>query len=126
MATEGKITYYFKILIGKNYVSFSTEGDNLHEAIMASKKISFDGIKECGMCRSTNLELSAHVTPKEKHEYTYVRCMDCKATLNFGQRKDDKNMFYLRTEEIMEGQYKGQKAYAWKPYVHNQQYNEQQ
>lgn len=126
MATQGKITFYFKIQIGNSYASFSTEGDNLHEAIMASKKISMDRIEVCGICGSPNLELSAHITPKEGHEYTYVKCKNCRATLNFGQQKKDPNMFYLRTVEAPDGKGGVMKIYDWKPYVHNQQFDNQQ
>ena len=67
-------------------------------------------------CGSTNLDLSAHVTPNENHEYTYVRCKECRATLNFGQQKKDTELFYLRTTIIEGGQYNGQKCFDWKPF----------
>ena len=117
MAAKGKITMYFKKKVGKDYVSFSAEGENLHEAVMASKKLSFEDIETCGICGSNNLELSAHVTPDEGHEYTYVRCKACRATLNFGQQKKDDTIFYFRTVEK-----DGQKFYDWKAFNPPQQH----
>ena len=109
-----KITYFIKKKIGDDTHSFSVEGETLHEVVMAARKLSFYDVECCGLCRSKNLELSAHVTPTEGHEYTYVRCLNCKGTLNFGQQKKDKEIFYLRTTEIQGGQYDGQKTFDWK------------
>lgn len=118
-----KITYYIKKKIGRDYHSFSVDGKNLHEAVMAAKKLSFQDVPCCGICKSDDLELSAHVTPKEGHEYTYVRCKACKATLNFGQQKKDDDVFYLRTVTIEGGPYAGQKAFEWKPFDKTQTNN---
>jgi len=111
-----KITYFIKKKIGKDYHNFSIEGENLHDVVMGSRKLSFNDIPVCGLCGGNNLELSAHVTPVENHEYTYIRCRDCKATLNFGQQKKDKELYYLRTTTIEGGPNHGQKTYDWKAY----------
>lgn len=111
------MTYYVKRKIGREYHSFSMNGANLHEAVMASKKLSFFDVHKCGLCGSDDLEISAHVTEKEGHEYTYVQCKSCKARLNFGQQKKDSDVFYLKTTTITTGQYAGQKTLDWKPFV---------
>ncbi len=115
----GKIIQYVEKQIGKTKQRFSVEGKNLHEVVIESKKLSFDDVMNCGLCGSDNLELSAHKTD-DGFEYTYVKCKKCRATLNFGQQKKNSEIFYLRTVEIPEGQYKGQKAYDWKAYVPEQ------
>jgi hypothetical protein len=115
-----KITYYLEKPIGKKNHKFSVEGNSFHEVIMEAKKLSFDGVAKCGICGSDDLELSAHETLKEGYDYVYVRCKHCRATLNFGQQKKNNEIFYLRTVPITEGQFAGQKAYDWKPYVPEQ------
>jgi hypothetical protein len=115
----GKITYYFKRKIGNEYHSFSTEGENLNEVVLNSKKLSFGDITSCGMCGSADLELSAHIA-QDKYHYTYIRCKSCKATLNFGQQQKDKDIFYLRTvEQNNNGNI--YKVYDWKPFNTNEQ-----
>jgi len=109
---------YVEKQIGRTKQRFSVEGKNLHEVVMESKKLSFDDVFKCGICGSDDLELSAHATD-DGFNYTYVRCKKCRATLNFGQQKKNNEIFYLRTIEIQGGQYDGQKAYDWKPYVPN-------
>jgi hypothetical protein len=67
-----------------------------------------------------NLELSAHDTDDEGYDYTYIRCRDCKATLNFGKQKKNPDIYYLRTIEVQNGNYKNQ-VYDWKPFIPNTQ-----
>lgn len=114
-----KLTYFVKKKIGKETHQFMVEGKDLHEVVMESKKLSFNDVFRCGLCDSPNLELSAHVTEGDGFEYTYIKCTSCKATLNFGQQKKKDDIYYLRTTDITQGPYKGQKAYDWKPYVAN-------
>lgn len=108
----GKITYFIKKTIGNIDHSFAVEGNSLHDVVMAKRKLSFPNVYKCDVCGSQNLDLGAHVTDEDKFEYTYIRCLDCKATLNFGQQKKDTDVFYLRTKD--DGQ--GGKIYDWKPY----------
>jgi late competence protein required for DNA uptake (superfamily II DNA/RNA helicase) len=115
-----KITYYVKKKIGKEVHSFSVEGENFHDVVLEARKLSFNDIHRCDICGHEDLELSAHVTEKKGFEYVYIRCKKCRATLNFGQQKKDDSIFYLKTKEITDGQYAGQKAYDWKPYVPEQ------
>ena len=110
------ITYYVNKQVGGKIHTFTVTGKNLFECVMAAKKFSFDDVHTCGLCAGNNLELSAHATD-DGYNYVYVRCKTCKATLNFGQQKKDNEIFYLKTIEIADGQYKGGKAYDWKAYV---------
>ena len=116
----GKIIMYEEKQVGRNKKRFAVEGKTLFEVVMEAKKLSFDDITKCGLCGHDDLELSAHSTPEDGFEYVYIRCKKCRATLNFGQQKKNKEIYYLRTTEITEGQYKGQKAYDWKAYVPEQ------
>ena len=117
----GKITYFKKWKVGREWHNFAFEHDNFHGVILESKKLSFPNIEKCDLCGSDDLDLSAHTTEKEGYDYVYIRCRKCRATLNFGQQKKDKDMFYLRMVEIQDGPYKGQKAWDWKAYVQQQQ-----
>ena len=112
-----KMVYHVKKRIGKEVHSFSVEGKSFHEVVMEAKKLSFNDVTNCGLCGNEDLELSAHVTDDKGFEYTYVRCKKCRATLNFGQQTKNDDIYYLKTTEITEGQYKGQKAYDWKSFV---------
>lgn len=96
-----------KKVIGKNIYTFVFSGKNLHEVVMESQKLSFGDVKKCGTCESENLVLSAHVA-QNKFKYTEIRCIDCKATLTFGQKQEDPDTFYLRRRE--------DKSYDWKEY----------
>ena len=116
-----KLTYFVKKRIGKDIHQFMVEGKDLHEVVMESKKLSFGDVEKCGLCGSDDLELSAHVTEGDGFDYTYIRCRTCRATLNFGQQKKKDDVYYLRTVDITQGQFKGQKAWDWKPYVANNQ-----
>ena len=93
-----KLTYYIKKKIGKEVHSFSVEGDNFHEVVMASKNLSFHGVDKCGKCGDEDLRLGAH-TAKNKFKYVTITCGKCKAYLNFGQQMENPEIFYLRTRE---------------------------
>jgi hypothetical protein len=105
----GKITHFVKKKIGKEVHSFSVEGENLHDVVMAGKKLSFYDVDKCGCCGSDNLELSAHVA-KNKFKYTLVKCKKCKAYVNFGQQQENPEVYYLRTKD--DGS--GKKVLDWK------------
>jgi RNase P subunit RPR2 len=113
----GKLTFNVKKIIGKNTYSFLVEGKNLHEVVMESKKLSFGDVHNCGLCNSNNLELSAHKTPDDGYEYVYIRCNNCKATLNFGQQKKNDDIYYLRTVDNVDQNGQKVKYLDWKPYV---------
>ena len=70
-----KLTYFIKKKIGKEIHSFSVEGDNFHELIMASKNLSFYGVDSCGKCGSDDLALGAHIAGPKKHKYVTIKCL---------------------------------------------------
>lgn len=110
-----EITYYIKRKIGNEIHSFSVTGENFHEAVMEAGKLSFPDVYACGLCGSQELALGAHNT-EEGHEYTHIRCKKCKATLNFGQQKKDKTIFYLTFKDGLNTQGQPAKVWNWKPY----------
>lgn len=91
--------------IGKREYPFAFEGQNLHECIMESQKLSFPDIFECQLCKSDNLRLNAYVTTKGGFKYTTILC-ECGAKLTFGQKKDNPDIFYLRRDD--------KKMFDWK------------
>lgn len=86
-----------KKVIGKNNYTFEFEGRNLHEVIMDSQKLSFNDVKECGICKSDLLILESHIA--QGYKYTSIKCLKCNASVTFGQKKDDPDTFYLRRNE---------------------------
>jgi len=102
--------------IGRRTYEFTVEGENLYEAVMESKKLSFYDVHKCGCCGSDDLVLDAHVA-QGKFKYTTVKCNKCKASVNFGQQQEDDNVFYLRTREKADGT---GKEIDWKPMPNNQ------
>lgn len=101
--------------VGKRTYEFTVEGENLHEAVMESKKLSFYDVHKCGCCGSDDLVLDAHVA-KGKFKYTTVKCNKCKASVNFGQQQEDSNIFYLRTRDKSDG---SGKEVDWQPFNSN-------
>lgn len=94
--------------IGWRDYTFEVEGENLYEVITESQKLGFRDLKGCGICQSENLYLEAHEATKDNKTFKYcsVKCADCGASLTFGRRTDDPNVFfYRRTED---------KALDWK------------
>jgi hypothetical protein len=87
--------YFVKKKIGNQTHSFEVEGKNLQEVVEESKKLSFPDVDECGLCQSKDLTLDFHVAQK-KFKYTYVKCLSCGATVNFGQQMANPDVFYLR------------------------------
>lgn len=104
---------YINKQVGKNKYVFVVEGDNLHQVVMESRKLSFYDVHKCGLCGSDELYLSAHVAGKKgEYEYTTINCNKCKATLTFGQTKADKDVFFLRRND--------KKELDWKPKEYEQ------
>lgn len=93
--------------IGKTKYPFQVEGDNLFELIMQAQKLSFGDVTKCGLCDSDNLILEAHIA-QGKYKYVSVKCLDCKASVTFGQKQDDPQTYYLRRNE--------NKKYDWKAF----------
>jgi hypothetical protein len=98
--------------IGNRTYEFTVEGENLHEAVIESKKLSFHDVHKCGCCGSNDLILDAHVA-QDKFDYTTVKCNSCKASANFGRQLKDKNVFYLRTRDKQDG---SGKEIDWVPF----------
>ena len=88
--------------IGKRTYEFTVDGENLHEAVMESKKLSFYDVHKCGCCQSDDLVLDAHVA-QGKFKYTTVKCNICKASVNFGQQVENSDVFYIRTRDKVGG-----------------------
>ena len=83
--------------IGDNVLNFIVSGDNLHDCAMEAGKLSFGNVHECGLCKSKKLVLRAHVA-QAKYKYTHIDCVECRASLVFGQKKEDANVFYFRRD----------------------------
>lgn len=84
--------------IGKRTYHFQVEGNNLHEVVKESTKLSFPDVHHCGKCGSDNLALNTRKA-QDKFEYTFIKCYGCGSELTFGQQMEDKNVFYLRKNE---------------------------
>ncbi len=97
-----------KKVIGITNYTFVFTGRNLYEVITESQKLSFSDIHECGKCGSADLFLETHKA-QNKYEYTTVKCKGCRASLTFGQKKEDPDVFYLRRNEA--------KEFDWKEYA---------
>lgn len=94
--------------IGRNKYTFEAEGSNFHEVVWDSQKLSFPDVFNCGLCNSDALVLGARKAGKDgEYEYTYVKCLQCKGELTFGQKKKG-DVFYLRRDD--------DKKYEWKKY----------
>jgi hypothetical protein len=96
-----------KKIIGSTVYPFTFSGKNLHEVVMQSQMLSFPNVHECGICKSDDLYLSAHVA-ENKFKYTEIRCNKCRAELTFGQRQNNPDVFYLRRND--------DQSLAWKPF----------
>jgi hypothetical protein len=99
-----KIEMIIKKKFGRNSATFVVSADNFHEAVLESAKLSFGDMDKCGECGKDNLSLSAHKTKEEGYVFAYVKCNDCRATLNFGQQKKDTSVVYYRMKEDEKGE----------------------
>ncbi len=97
--------------IGKTTYTFIVEGSNLHDVVSESNKLSFPDVHKCGNCGGDHLILATHEAEKgkQKFKYTTIRCLNssCKSSVNFGQRTDNPDVYYLRTKE-------GTKDFDWR------------
>ena len=110
--------------IGKKTYEFTVHGENLFEAVMESKKLSFYDVHKCGCCGSDDLYLDAHVA-QGKFKYVTIKCRnkDCKASVNFGQQQENDEVFYIRTRDKADG---SGKEIDWKRPANNQNAPQQQ
>lgn len=96
--------------IGKRNYNFQFEGKNLFDALTEAQKLSFNDVLKCGICGKDNLVLNARIAGEKKFKYTEIKCLDCKASLTFGQKQDDPDTFYLRKNEAKELDWKAYEA----------------
>lgn len=96
-----------KKTIGKTNYTFVVQGKNLFDVVMESQKLSFGDVQKCGVCGKDSLVLSAHKA-QDKFKYVEIRCLSCKAQINFGQKQEDPDTFYLRKTE--------DKKFDWKKF----------
>jgi len=107
--------------IGKEKHTFMVEGEDFLEVMRNAQKLSFPDVHTCGICGSDNLTLGYHKAGDDgEFEYITVRCKSCRASLNFGQQKKDKDTFYLRTKKDGSGNLvkndKGFPVYDWQEF----------
>jgi len=102
------IDYIVTKQIGDKKHTFVVRGNNLWELMMEAKKLSFNYIPHCGLCESERLYWSAYETKIDKFKYVKLVCMNCKASLTFGNKKEDPDTYYPRRNE--------KKEYDWKAY----------
>jgi len=88
----------FKKKIGNREYEFEAEGKTLYEVVTASQKLSFGDVEACGVCGSDNLVLAAH-TAQDKYKYTEIKCLACRASLNFGYKTEDPEVCYLKKSD---------------------------
>jgi len=90
--------------IGKRTYEFTVQGENLFDAVMESKKLSFYDVHKCGCCGSDDLSLDAHVA-QNKFKYVTIKCnnRDCRASLNFGSQTENPDIFYLKLRDKADG-----------------------
>ena len=93
--------------IGWRHYTFTADGKNLYEMVSEAQRISFPDVPKCGLCQDENLVLGSHEA--QGYKYTEIICLSCRAKVNFGQRKDDSDTFFLRRAEGG--------GYDWKPYI---------
>jgi hypothetical protein len=94
--------------IGSTTYTFLVEGKNLFDLVLESEKLSFSNVKECGLCKSESLYLTAYKTKEDSYKYVKIVCAKCKASVTFGQPKENPDIFYLRKTE--------DKKLDWKAY----------
>jgi MinD superfamily P-loop ATPase len=82
--------------IGSTSYTFLVEGKNLFDMVLEAEKLSFGNVKECGLCKSESLYLTAYETKDEGYKYVKIVCSNCKASVTFGQPKKSPDTFYLR------------------------------
>jgi hypothetical protein len=83
--------------IGSKAHHFQVEGNDLFEVVREANKLSFPDVPACGVCGSDHLDLQARVA-QDQYKYTYIKCLNCKAELTFGQKKSDAAVYYLRKD----------------------------
>lgn len=91
------------------------------DVMRKAQNLSFPHVYKCGLCGSDNLTLGYHSAGDDgEYEYITIRCKACRASLNFGQQKKNKDTFYLRTKKDDQGNAvkneQGFPVYDWQKY----------
>ena len=84
--------------IGKDVIPFEVSGETLYDVVTQSQKLSFPDVPTCGCCGSDNLFLESHLA-QGTYKYVSVKCKKCKASVTFGQKKDDNTTYFLRRKD---------------------------
>ena len=86
--------------LGKNQHRFIVEGNNLFELQMEAQKLAFNSVKACGLCGGESLYLRAYIAQK-KYKYVKLCCAnpDCRASVTFGNKIEEPDVYYLRKNE---------------------------
>ena len=92
-------------------LQFEVEGEGQKEIFKEIASIQeIFGETKCGMCGYENIKFVVRVV--EDNEYYELRCMDCGATLAFGQHKKGGTLFPKRKDE--KGEYMPNRGwYKW-------------
>ena len=87
--------------IGKNRYPFTVGGEtsNLHDVLMDAEDLSFSDIYKCGKCGGDNLILKGREAKGFKYVEVWCLNNDCRASLTFGRKKENPNVFYARKNE---------------------------
>jgi len=91
----GEVTHYFDV-----------EGDDLFDVLMQAEKLSFNDVKDCGLCGGRYLYFKAyHAGESNEYNYAKVVCVLCGGSVTFGKTKKGETWFLRR---VKEGKNKGQ------------------
>jgi len=92
-------------------LQFEVEGEGQKEIFKEIASIQeIFGETKCGMCGSGRMKFEER--EEEDNEYYELRCMDCGATLAFGQHKKGGTLFPKRKDE--KGEYMPNRGwYKW-------------
>ena len=105
--------------IGKEKHTFIVQADTFHKVVMEAQNLSFPDVKECGLCKSDDLTLGAHLA-QDKHEYTHVTCRNCRGYINFGKQQSNPNIYFLRLKKDEKGntlKVNGRTVFDWQAFV---------
>ncbi|MCC3156463.1 hypothetical protein LJ737_04395 [Hymenobacter sp. 15J16-1T3B] len=94
--------------IGRRRYDFTCQGNDLHEVVLETERLSFPDVPACGLCKSDDLILTARVA-QDKFKYVSIKCCKCKADLTFGKMQRDDRTYFLRRTETG--------ALDWRPYT---------
>ncbi len=103
--------------IGRTEYPFTFEGNDLHEVLMESEKLSFGNVNKCGLCDNEYLFLSAYITKEDNFKYVKISCPNCRASVTFGRKKENPDVYYLRKTDSGELDWQAYKGEPSKPEI---------